>query len=121
MTLNELAVWATLGAFILPLISLAFSGKQWLSIRDTEFRTQRFQTYHVLIHSISTGMNGGVMKLTSQIAYIYELRNFPEYSEVTEITLELLRKEWGERETASMKRELLEAIDGTLAHLQKMA
>lgn len=65
-------------------------------------------------------MNGGdIMKLASQIAYIYELRNFPQYSEVTQTSLGLLRKEWGERETGSMKRELLDAIDGTLAHLQK--
>jgi hypothetical protein len=120
VTLNDLAVWATLGAFIVPLISLAFSARRWLAIRDAELKAARFQTYHGLIHSISSGTNErGVMKLTSQIAYIYELRNFPEYAHLTKSVLSLLRNEWMEREADQMKVELVKAVDETLAHVQR--
>ncbi len=122
MTLNDLAVWATLGAFIVPLIALAFSARRWLTIRSTELKSERFQTYHKLVHSISTGTNEyGVMKLTSQIAFVFELRNFLEYSELTKTVLGLLRKEWGQKEDGEKKTELLKAINETLAHLERAA
>ncbi|KQO26307.1 hypothetical protein ASF11_00910 [Acidovorax sp. Leaf76] len=122
LTLNDLAVWATLGAFVIPLISLAFSARRWLTIRDTELKAARFQTYHVLVHSISSGTNErGIMKLTSQIAYVYELRNFPEYAHLTETVLTLLRKDWTDKEASQVKTELIKAIDQTLAHVQRAA
>lgn len=115
MTLNDLAVWATVGAFIFPLVSLAFSARRWLAIRDAELKAARFQTYHGLIHNISSGTSErGAMKLTSQIAYLYELRNFPEYAHLTRTILTLLRKEWAEREAGQMKVELVKAIDEAL-------
>ena len=118
MTLNDLAVWATVGAFIVPLISLAFSARRWLAIRDTELKAARFQTYHGLVHSISSGTNErGVMKLRSQIAYVYELRNFPEYAQLTNTVLTLLRKEWTERKSGQLKVELVKAIDETLVQI----
>lgn len=122
MTLNDLTVWATLGAFIVPLISLAFSARRWLAIRDAELKAKRFRTYHGLVHSISSGTNDqGAMKLTSQIAYVYELRNFPEYAHLTKNVLTLLRNDWVEREVGQMKVELVRAIDETLAHVQVAA
>ena len=120
MTLNDLAVWATLGAFIVPLISLAFSARRWMAIRAAELKAARFQTYHGLVHSISSGANErGVMKLASQIAYIYELRNFAEYAQLTKSVLTLLRNDWIERETGQMKVELVKAVDETLVSVQR--
>lgn len=121
MTLNDLAVWATLGAFVAPLIALAFSARRWLVIRGSELKAERFQAYHRLVHSISVGASEhGPMKLTSQLAYVYELRNFPEYAHLTETVLGLLRKEWSAREEASRKPELLKGIDDTLAFLERV-
>lgn len=119
MTLNDLAIWATLGAFIVPLISLAFSGYRWLGIRESELKAVRFQTYHRLIHNISVGKSEhGSMKLASQLAYIFELRNFPEYAALTIDVLRLLRKEWSEREEGEKKDELLKGVDATLTVLE---
>ena len=61
------------------------------------------------------------MKLTSQLAYEYELRNFPEYAALTETVLGLLRKEWGAREDGDKKLDLLKGIDDTLAFCQRAA
>ena len=122
MTLNELAVWATLGAFVAPLVALAFSARRWLAIRGSELEAERFKTYHQLVHSISAGASEyGPMKLTSQLAYVYELRNFPEYAALTETVLGLLRKEWGAREDGDKKLDLLKGIDDTLAFFQRAA
>lgn len=122
MTLNDLVVWATLGAFVVPLVTLVFSAHRWLAIREAKLKAERFQTYHRLVHSISVGASEhGSMKLTSQLAYIFEIRNFPEYSQLTERVLSLLRKEWGEREDGDKKHELLKGIDETLAFLQRVA
>jgi len=122
VTLNDLAVCATLGAFVAPIIALAFSARRWLSIRGAELKAARFQTYHRLVHSISVGASEhGPMKLTSQLAYAYGLRNFPEYADLTQTVLGLLRKEWGEREDGGKKQELLKGIDDTLAFLQRAA
>jgi hypothetical protein len=122
MDLNGLATWATIGAFILSIVSLAFSAHRWLAIRKLELKAQRFEIYHGLVHSASSGtIDHGPMKLTSQVAYVFELRNFPEYSSLTETVLRLLRVQWGDSEIGQMKRELIRAIDDTLAHLQKSA
>ena len=59
------------------------------------------------------------MKLTSQIAYVYELRNFPEYAQLTQSVLALLRKEWTDKEEGQVRVELIRSIDETLADLQR--
>jgi hypothetical protein len=122
VTLTDLANWATLGAFFLPLITLAFSARRWLTIRETDLKASRFQTYHALVHSVSSGKSEyGEMKLTSQIAYIYELRNFPEYADLTETVLGLLNKNWEELEKGENKIEILKASEQTLVHMQRAA
>ncbi len=121
MTLSDLAVWATLGAFVTPLVALAFSAHRWLAIRRIELKAERFEIYHRLVHSISVGASEhGQMKLTSQLAYVYELRNFPEYAPLTKIVLGLLRQEWGTREEEEdKKQELLTGINETLLFLHR--
>lgn len=122
MTPETLALWASWGAFILSLATIAFSAYRWVRIREKELKAERFQTYHRLLYNISAGESEhGPMKLTSQLAYIFELRNFPEYSSPTEKILSLLREQWGTREQGETKDELLKGIDETLAFLQRMA
>jgi hypothetical protein len=122
MTINDLVNWATLGAFVVPLVALAFSAHRWLAIRETELKAERFQTYHRLVHNISVGASEhGAMRLASQLAYIFELRNFSEYAPLTEKILSLLRKDWDEREEGGKKQELLKSIDETSAFLQRVA
>ncbi len=90
-------------------------------MRRKEQKQESFRVYHDLIKHISRGIDEhGPFKLVSQLAYIYELRNFPEYDKLTEELLNRLRTEWSQNDAGSPKNHALsKAIDETLAHLQK--
>ncbi|WP_331775448.1 hypothetical protein [Sulfurospirillum sp. 1612] len=119
MTLSDYASIATIGAFLVTLISLAFSAKRYLDIRTREEEVFRFKTYHRLLKTISKGSDeNGILKLVSQVAYIYELRNFPEYKDLTKKTLNQLRKEWSHDEASDIKPLLKEAIDDTISVIE---
>ncbi|EOB6258701.1 hypothetical protein ACHELR_000688 [Vibrio fluvialis] len=122
MSLSDLASWATIGAFLVSITSLAFSAKHYLSIRDKELASERFKTYHELVKAISKGGDqDGQFKRVSQLAYIYELRNFPEYTELTTSTLLSLSKEWQTNAPEREKDRILNtAIDETILALAKV-
>ncbi len=95
--LNEIGVAFTVFAFLLSNTVLAFSVFRYVTVRRDELRHQRYVKYHELLSKISRGSdNQGILKLVSQRAYIYELRHFPEYSELTMRLLESLLNEWKE-------------------------
>ena len=119
MALNDLAAWASVLAVLAAVVPLAFSARRYLTIRNAELRKERFDAYHLILRTASSGSDDrGVLKLVSQVAFIYELRNFPEYGDLTEKVLGMLREEWGRIESGERKVKLLEMIDETLAHLQ---
>lgn len=100
MNLTDLASYATIGAFLIALGSLAFSARRYLSITEKTQEAERFKTYHHLIKTISKGSDeDGALKLVSQIAYIYELRNYREYNDLTEKVLNRLRIQWSKGES----------------------
>ncbi|NIY91151.1 hypothetical protein [Vibrio diazotrophicus] len=120
MTLNDIASVATIGAFLVAICSLAFSAKRYISITEKTQKSERFEIYHELIKTISKGIDAdGVLKLASQIAYIYELRNFPEYKNLTENILNQLRQQWSTGESDKVFTRLKDAIDDTLSDLQR--
>lgn len=120
MTLTDIASVATIGAFLVAIGSLAFSARRYISITEKTQESERFEIYHELIKTISKGTDGdGVLKLASQIAYIYELRNFPEYKDLTETLLNQLRQQWSTGESDKVLARLKDAIDDTLAELQR--
>lgn len=96
----ELGDWASLAGIIglvITLGTIAFSVYRYLSIQENQNKSERFATYHQLLDKISKGEDErGLLKSVSQIAYIHEMKNFPEYSETTEIVLNQLLKEWKE-------------------------
>lgn len=57
------------------------------------------------------------MSLASQTAYIYELRNYPEYSALTKSIFKLLLEQWEEAEKPETIAILKTSIDDTLANL----
>lgn len=62
----------------------------------------------------------GPLKLVSQLAYIFELRHFPQYGELTQKLLEKLHSEWAQNSPNDPNNEVLaEAINETLVHLPK--
>ncbi len=103
-----------IAAFLLSFASLAFSAYRFVKVRQEEQRQRRFENYHKLIAELVGGARDKqVMKLDSQIAVIYELRNFKEYSEVTVRILNGLIKEW----TNESKPRLMEELNLTVKAL----
>ena len=121
MNLTALASVASIAALLVSLVSLAISAKHYVALRKKEQKQESFRVYHDLIKHISRGGDEhGSFKLVSQLAYIYELRNFPEYNKLTGELLNRLRTEWSQNDAGSPNNPALEkAIDETLAHLQK--
>jgi hypothetical protein len=122
MALSDAASITTIAAFFVTLVSIAFSAKRYLDIREKDQESERFAIYHRLLKIISTGYEEkqNDLKLASQLAYIYELRNFPEYTELTRPTLNRLRGQWANHEPLETNGPLKEAIDDTLSYLERI-
>ena len=98
---------------LVVLIPLAYQVWQFLDQRKRELRDKRFEIFHRLIRDLVEPSEGRItMKLDRQIAIIFELRNFPEYAEVTERILKGLRENWS-KNTDNFAR-LITEIDLTL-------
>lgn len=96
LNMNNIGTVATILAFVISIVVLAFSAYRYVTIRRDELKDKRYGKYHQLIRDISTGSDGaGRLKLASQRAYIYELRHFPEYRVLTRRVLASLIEEWG--------------------------
>jgi hypothetical protein len=68
----------------LSLGALAFSGVRYALDRSRQLRQQRFENYHNLLSDLVEGRRGQtVPRLDSQIAVVYEMRNYREDREVS--------------------------------------
>lgn len=77
-------------------------------------KDQRFRTYHDLLDQLVNEQRypDRKIKLDRQIAIIFELRNFPEYFEVTKRIFEGLKEDWSEGSPRAIKE-----IDLTLQYI----
>jgi hypothetical protein len=108
------AVIAVAG-FILSLATLSFSAYRFVEVRRAEQRQLNFENYHKLIGALVGGSDiNAVLKVDSQIAIIFELRNFREYADVSIRILNGLIDEWSERGFPS---RLIEEMRLTVAAL----
>lgn len=100
-----------------PLLSLAISVWRYVSEYRSRTRHQRFENYHKLVSELVEGREDQeVQRLDSQIAVVFELRNYSEYREVSQRILEGLRKRWADDPN---NERLVAEIDYTLAKLQE--
>lgn len=93
--LNQAAAWATVGALIPAVVSLgviAFQVRRYMAVRDADLRQREFENYHRLIRDLAQG--GQEIRIASQTAIIYELRNYPKYADVTLRILKSLKNEF---------------------------
>ncbi|MFT4063376.1 hypothetical protein [Paraburkholderia sp.] len=107
---------------VIPLFAICFSAWRYVSERQETLAREQFQLYHRLIADISRGQDehGIDHKLVSQLAYIHELRNFPEYGALTRDLLHRLVGEWQVNSSGDAKNLPLEAaIAGTVSHLER--
>ncbi|WP_089086429.1 hypothetical protein [Aquitalea magnusonii] len=115
--LNEISAVFTVLAFVLSVMVLAFSAFRYVTIRRDELNSQRYEKYHSLLQKISRGQDGdGILKLVSQRAFIYELRHFPEYSDLTKRLLESLLSEW--KDDSDKNTKLAFEIQDTIKSLK---
>lgn len=121
MGLQDMAAIATILALLVSLVSIAFSARRYLDIRERDQEKERFERYHNILKTISKGSDAeGSLKLISQIAFIAELVRFPEYSASSQQALRLLRDEWSRKEPEIVKKPLISTIDETLSELETL-
>src|SRR5207249_9495206 len=111
--LKYLSLITVAGAAISFVVGLV----KYLDQRKREERTTRFKMFHDLMGPIvarGERPNEG-LALSQQVAAVYELQHFKDYSYASVPILEDLRARWGtEKETPPL---LLKAIDETLKSL----
>ena len=84
--LNSYAAGITV---LLTLIAGVYKFWQFVNIKKHEERQKRYETYHDLIKNLNqSDTSGENIKLYRQIAVIYELRNYPQYFDVSKRILQ---------------------------------
>jgi hypothetical protein len=71
-------------ALALTVVPLLVAGFVHLAQRKAELRFKKFELYHDLIRRlVEPDQPDGEMRVSRQMAVVFELRNFPEYAEVS--------------------------------------
>ncbi len=86
---------------------------RYLSQKREEQKDKRFQTYHQLIADLASPPGG---KLDRQIATVFELRNFPNYFELTKRIMTDLTILW---RSDPQNARLVTELDLTLSYIEK--
>ena len=116
----QIAVIVALGSAVPLLISLVVYSVLHIISHRGQVRQQRFLNYHKLVNWLVEGREEQEkIRLDSQIAVVYELRNYREYKEVSIRILKGLRKYWTKTPDKPDIDRLIEEIDYTLGNLQK--
>lgn len=102
---------------VVLLATLAFSAHRYLRTRSAEIKQEKFKNYHYLIDGLVGACQGEKLKLDSQIAKVYELRNYREYREVSIRILEGLKQTWKKEPE---NERLLKEIQISLSKLKKI-
>ncbi len=103
---------------LIPLAAMVVQLWQYIDQKKVELRDKRFEYFHRLIRElVEPSTDQKMMYLDRQIAVVFELRNFPEYAEVSERILIGLRDTWS-KNPESLQRMITE-IDLTLAYLRE--
>ena len=106
MRITHWTEWVTTLGFLLSLAVLAFSGLRYVQIEEVKQKQQTFSNYHSLIQNF-----GGGNKDSVTAAVVFELRNYPEYCELSTRLLRHFQGEW--KEGVAMQE-----MENTLAYLK---
>jgi hypothetical protein len=108
-------------AILLVAIPLGITGWRYVEVRRSEERQRRFENYHGLIRRLVSGYpDEKVPMIDCQIAVVYELRNYEEYSEVSTRILEGLKQKWEKEHGSEDKMKgLLNEISITIQKLKR--
>jgi hypothetical protein len=78
MTLEQISQLAAVFGVVVPLAALAWSAVMYVRIKRTEIQHQQYQKVFEVMDNL--GKEGG--SIASKMAAAFELRKFPEYSDV---------------------------------------
>jgi hypothetical protein len=104
---------------IVASIPIVWQARQYFDQKRQELRDRRFVAYHDLIRRlVEPEEPHKKIYLDRQIAVVYELRNFPQYREVTlRILHGLISTTWSG--ISGDRQRLLDEINLTIAFLEK--
>jgi hypothetical protein len=91
---------------MIPLFSIAFSAFEYVQAEAAYNKQKSFENYHFLISNFSAGSS------SVSAATIYELKNYPQYCQITLKILESLESSWSNKlslETILMVKPGLES------------
>ncbi len=89
---------------------------RYIDLRSQEIRQKRFEVYHSLIKDfVQPDLTTGKTRLDRQIAIAFELRNFPEYYELSLRLLQGLCESWKKEEF----KRLTDEMGVTIEYIQK--
>ena len=117
---DKWGIRATVAALVLSVVGIAWSGWEYARVQVREANKERFFQYHDLIYKISggVGVDGGMLKATSQSAFIYELRAYPEYAQLSGRLLKDLAEQWERNSPSDPRNDVLQReIQDTLIAL----
>lgn len=90
---------------------------KFITEKNLKQKDLRFKTYHLLIKDlVEPDKETGKIMLDRQIATCYELRNFPEYFELTRRILNDLFVQWS---SDSKNERILKEIKYTIKYIEK--
>ena len=107
-------------AALVSIGAIAVTAIHYINLRSQEIRQKRFEVYHSLIRDfVQPDQTTGATYLDRQIAVAFELRNFPEYYELSLRLLEGLLHSWKEHDSGSQRNRLLDEMKRTIEYIQK--
>jgi hypothetical protein len=113
------SIWTILVSVLSVLLPLVVQVWLYIDQKKRELRDRRFETFHRLIRELVEGSPGSSPRLDHQIAIVFELRNFPEYAEVSQRILEGLIETWSVNGQKEKYERLFKEIRLTLEFLAK--
>lgn len=79
--------------------AITWAAVHYINLQSKEVKQKRFETYHLLIRNFFEPLpNQEKPLLDRQIAIVFEMRNFPEYYEISLRMLEGLLPEWDKKQ-----------------------
>lgn len=105
-------------SLLIALVPLVWAAVSYVSLKRSENKQRRFENYHALIKQLVQGDDMiGAPYIDRQLAVVFELQRYPEYSPATLRVLTGFRESaesWHNRKAA---QRLIEQIDESLKKL----
>lgn len=95
---------------VIPLCVIAFSAWEYTETRKFETKQHKFENYHLIVERFAGGEKGSVFVI---VANIFELRNYPEYKDVSLKILKDMKLNWATTRIPLIEKE----IDATIGYL----